>query len=175
MRLAHPTTLVLVLLCSACAGPVETDDFSAARSRQFERAVLARYPDYRAKNTFAKGGDFLAGYRAFCGVASRDSTAEYQLLQSWQLFRVADDTVRSTLEYNLLHFAHPAAIDPLLADLQAHNCIDEQTLKMHRIYKIGTGTVLCVSFYKFDVVGFEHLVKTAFNRPVNMKVLNVSE
>ena len=137
--------------------------------------MFAQYPHYHVKNTLAKGGNFIAGYRAFCGIESRGSKVDYQVLQSWQLFCVADDTVRSTMEYNLLHFASPATIDPLLAELKAHNCIDEQTLKMHRMYRIGTGTVLCVSFSKFDVMDFENLVKTAFNRPVRMEVLNVED
>jgi hypothetical protein len=175
MRTALPKTFVLLLFCSACNGPVETDDFSAARSKQFERALFAHYPHYHVKNTFAKGGDFIAGYRTHCGVESRGTKANYQVLQSWQLYRVANDTVRSTLEYNLLHFEHPAAIDPLLVDLKNHNCLDEQTLKMHRLYKIGTGTVLCVSFYKFDMVGFENLLRTEFNRSVRLEVLNVAE
>lgn len=175
MRTVLPKTLVFLLFCNACKGPVETDDFSAARSKQFEQTLFAQYPHYHAKNTFAKGEDLIAGYRAFCGVKSSGIKADYQVLQSWQLYRVADDTVRSTLEYNLLHFEHPAVIDPLLADLKGHNCIDEQTLKMHRLYKIGTGTILCVSFYKFDIVGFENLLRTEFNRPVRIEVLNVAE
>jgi hypothetical protein len=175
MRTGLPKTLVLLLLCSACNDPVETNDFSASRSKQFEQALFAQFPHYQVKNTWAKGGGFIAGYRAFCGGESRGIQADYQVLQSWQLYRVADDTVRSTLEYNLLHFERPAAIDPLIADLKDHNCIDEQTLKMHRLYKIGTSTVLCVSFYKFDIDGFENLLRTEFNRSVRIEVLNAAE
>jgi hypothetical protein len=175
MRTILPKTLVFLLFCNACNGPVKTDDFSAARSKQFERALFAQYSHYQVKNTFVKNDDLIAGYQAFCGVEAHGIQANYQVLQSWQLYRVVDDTVRSTMEYNLLHFKNPAAIDPLLADLKAHNCIEEQTLQMHRLYKIGTGTLLCVSFYKFDMVGFENLIRTVFNRSVRREVLNVAE
>lgn len=65
-------------------------------------------------------------------------------------------------------------MDTLIQSIKSKNCIDEQTLKIHRIYRVGTNTILCTSFYDFDIIDFENLLMSEFNKSLSIEVINVS-
>ncbi|WP_337968729.1 hypothetical protein [uncultured Flavobacterium sp.] len=165
--------IIFFLLCFySCNSIKNEDDYSTFLSEKYESDFVKKYSLY---NIYSKAnGDYIKNYTSFCHVEKLNNALDYDIIQSYQIYTLKDNIYTSTFNFELLHFKDEKKADTIIREIARKNCIDEITLKIHRIYRIGTNTVICVNYSNFDINDYENFLIKEFGKPLTIEVLNAS-
>jgi hypothetical protein len=74
----------------------------------------------------------------------------------------------------LIHFKESNEIDSVIKYIKENNTIDPYNLKLHRIYRVGLNTIICVNYLGFDIANYENFLMKEFNNSLTIEVINTS-
>jgi hypothetical protein len=143
-------------------------------SKKYETDFIKKYSQYHIDTVKPENGDYIQNYTSFCKIENCRRTKDYDIVQTYQIYTTKDNSYNSTFDFELLHFKDRKKADTIIKEIKIKNCIDEITLKIHRIYRIGTNTMVCVNYSSFDIADFENFLTREFNMPLTIEVINPS-
>lgn len=167
----------MLLLCAAACSTGKKQEqpvFSEAAYANYKNHFLNRYAAYQIRNTAEKGDDFIAGYVAACKMEHCEKGKDYDVVQAYQLYQTRDSMVAGTLDCQLFHFKDSVVMNTVIQEIKEKNCIDDVTMRLHRIYRLNSNTIVAVSFYHFDILGYEDFLKEEFDKRLSIEVVNIS-
>lgn len=167
---------LLMLILSACNSQQKdvVNTLNKEICKTYETDFFNKYKGYQVNNLKQKGLDFIADYTAFCKIENC-KPSDYEIVQAFQIFKAKDSVASSTFEYELVHFRNSHIMDSVIQAIKIKNCIDDATMKIHRIYRVGGNLIIGVSSYQFDITGYENFLWKEFNKSLIIEVINPSE
>jgi hypothetical protein len=163
------------LFIFSCHNAPKKDDYSVEQVEKYKTDFFSKYAGYKIHdNVKNEMVDFISVYSTICGQLQYKSQVEYDIVQSYQIFTVKDSLVSSTFDYELIHFKNSDHLVNTIKMIKENNCIDDRTLKIHRIYKIGSNTLIGVSYSSFDISDYEEFLLREFDNGITIEMINIS-
>jgi len=168
--------VIFLLFASACNTQQtrKIDDYSKRSTNKYQADFLKKYAQFHVNTQKHGNPDYIGNYVAFCNIGSYRKDRDYHIMQSCEIYQVKDSVCTSDLDYELIHFDNKEIADSIVKKIKSNNCIDDITLKIHRIYRIGRNTMICINFSNFDIVGYENFLMSEFAKPLNIEVINIA-
>ncbi len=167
--------IVFVIFCfSSCIEVSPVDDFDANACKVYETEFIKKYKGYGVHNTNNQESDYIRNYISFCRIGNMSIT-DYDVIQSYQIYTSEDSVVKSTFDYELIHFKQADKIDTIIRAIRMNNCIDEQTLKVRRMYRIGKNALICAAYSGFRITDYEDFLMSVFKKEIQIELINPSQ
>ena len=170
----HRLTIFFLLFLFSCNQEAPIDYYSNVQSEKYKADFFKRYAKYNIKDNIKNGVEDFVSIYSSCGIIKYKSSIDYNIIQSYQIYTMKDSISISTLDYELIRFKNPSLIDSTIRQIKEKNCIDEQTAKIHRIYRVGKNAIIGVSFYKFNIVEYEDFLFKEFDKKITIELINIS-
>jgi hypothetical protein len=165
--------LLLVLLLAGCDYKHErSSKCQSITASEFTGHLHAKYPEYIIRKVSDDLDDYIANYAAFCHVNTGDRNIDYKIVQNNQIFKIRNGVYKNVLSYELFTFKKSNVLTSVIEDIKRKNCIDDNVLKIHTIYRIGENTIACVNFYDFPINSFEDFLSNEFACSIRKYVIS---
>ena len=170
---------LLITTCFLSCNPPkkvkEVDDFNKEICVQYEKDFFSKYKKYNIKELEKYDiNDFIDIYIGFCKI-SNCKKSDYDIIQNYHIYLEKNDPMRNIyFDYELVHFFKAEKADTIIQEIKEKNCIDPFNLKIRRIYRIGSNTIICVNYTNFDIADYENFLRDEFNMPISAEIINAS-
>lgn len=174
MKKKYLIVMCLIIL-SSCGNKqkVINNTLSMEICEAYKTHFFDKYKGYQVNNTKQKGIDFIADYKSFCKIGQVKSS-DYEIIQAYQIFKTKDSVTESAFDYSLIKFSNVQTMDSVIHNIKSINCIDDASIKVQRIYKLGSNLIIGASCNRFDIADYENFLLKEFNKSLTIEVINAS-
>lgn len=174
MKLNFLFGAVLVFVTQACT-PKKTEikgnKFDIEQFNKYKVDLKEEYKDFKIEEQKERTIDFIKVYFRNDSLYSK---YEYSIKYETEFFDFANGQYNNVFYSELIHFEKSNEIDSVIKYIKEHNTIDPNNLKLHRIYRVGVNTIICVNYSGFDIATYEDFLMKEFNNSLNIEVINPS-
>jgi hypothetical protein len=174
MKLNFLLWAVLIFATQACTpqtNDIKQNKFDIEQFNKYKVDLKEEYRDFKIEEQKERTIDFIKMYFRSDSLYSK---YEYSIKYETEFFALAKGQYNSVFYSELIHFEKSNEIDNVIKYIKEHNTIDPNNLKLHRIFRVGENTIICVNYSGFDIANYENFLMKEFNKSLNIEVINPS-
>lgn len=163
--------IVLTQNCTPQKSETQKINFDIEQLNKYQIDFKNEYKNLPIDEKKEKVMDFIKMYFRNDSLYKKYS---YSIKYGSEILKLAKGQYNSVFYNELIYFEKPNDIDSIINYIKANNTIDPYNLKLHRVYRVGSNTIICVNYLDFDIANYENFLMREFNKSLNIEVINPS-
>lgn len=174
MKLNYLFAAMLILLTQNCTNKkveTESNKFDTEQLNKYQIDFKEEYKNLLIEEKKERTMDFIKMYFRSDSLYKKYS---YSIKYESEILKPNKGQYNSVFYNEVVSFEKATDINSVIRYIKENNTIDPYNLKLHRIYKVGMNTIICVNYTGFDIANYENFLMKVFNKSLTIEVINES-